>query len=464
MRFLLMALLLLLIPASAVACSCGAPGPACSYISDSKVIFLGTPVFTDDDGSGTFVQRTLYKFQVKEAFKGLAADTKEVWVDPGSFTSCYAVYRIGKDYLVFAGEAWGGMGSSPAMTVAAPGKKAKPLPAGFTPDTPVYYAPECNGTRWADSANDEIGWLRLWRDGKTSTRAYGTVTAFDLPVSGAIVEITSEHGVQKTTSSEKGEWSFENITPGHYTVTAALPDYTLDWKREAVIPAGACGYFDNLWLSTESAITGKIVDAKGKPVPDIHVQMAKMMPDGNATVLEGFVPAEKDGSFRFEGAAGDFVVGINLDTPPNSDVPYPPTYAPGVSDLKQARIIHIAPKQQVTNVELRLSPPLPIRRVDVKVTLPDGRPAPRRTWVEAHTSEHGGREIGEVEHNGVAHLKCLAGQSYQISARTTPAWKSDIPLRSQHIQVSSKVDLPAGVTPATIKLVLDKTKKAIEED
>ena len=42
------------------------------------------------------------KFSVEEAFKGLPPNTTEVWVDPGSFTSCYAEYTVGRRLLVFA--------------------------------------------------------------------------------------------------------------------------------------------------------------------------------------------------------------------------------------------------------------------------------------------------------------------------------------------------------------------------
>ena len=73
-------------------CDCGAPGPACAYVNAASAVFVGKVIFTDDDGSGTFMQRTHVHFQVEEVFKGLAPEAKDVWVDPGSFTSCYAEY------------------------------------------------------------------------------------------------------------------------------------------------------------------------------------------------------------------------------------------------------------------------------------------------------------------------------------------------------------------------------------
>src|SRR6266700_440261 len=84
------------------ACSCGRPAPACVYARNAKVIFLGKVTFTNEDHSGTFLQQTLVRFQVEEAFKGLSADAREVWIDPGSFTCVMPSTTLESDiwYLV----------------------------------------------------------------------------------------------------------------------------------------------------------------------------------------------------------------------------------------------------------------------------------------------------------------------------------------------------------------------------
>lgn len=111
-------------------------------------MFLGKVVFSDDDGSGTFVQRTFVHFDVQEVFKGLGAGVHDVWVDPGSFASCYAEYRRDERYLVFAYAGTRLPVGAPAMTTAPPGTKRKPLPVGVDAANPpvVYVAPECSGT------------------------------------------------------------------------------------------------------------------------------------------------------------------------------------------------------------------------------------------------------------------------------------------------------------------------------
>jgi hypothetical protein len=78
------------------------PAAACAYVSSAAVVFVGKVVFTNDDQSGTFVQKTLVRFEVEEAFKGLPPGADDVWIDPGSFTSCYAEYNVGERWLIFA--------------------------------------------------------------------------------------------------------------------------------------------------------------------------------------------------------------------------------------------------------------------------------------------------------------------------------------------------------------------------
>ena len=136
----------------AVCCDCNPPADASRYIDQASIAFTGKVVFTNDDGSGKFTQKTLVRFEVEEAFKGLGPETHEVWIDPGSLTSCYAEYHVGERYLVFA---YGGT----LLRRDKSSPKDKPLPRGLDPKNPpkVYSAPECSGTGLLSSnPNDPI--------------------------------------------------------------------------------------------------------------------------------------------------------------------------------------------------------------------------------------------------------------------------------------------------------------------
>ena len=112
-------------------CECGPPGDASRYIREARIAFVGKVVFTNDDGSGKFIQKTLVRFKVEEAFKGLGAETHEVWVDPGSFTYCYAEYHVGARLPSIWLWRRSSTKDSPTVSVAPGESKRKPTPSGI---------------------------------------------------------------------------------------------------------------------------------------------------------------------------------------------------------------------------------------------------------------------------------------------------------------------------------------------
>ena len=175
-------LILILMAAAALPawpCGCRAPKPACAYVG-ADAIFLGRVSFTNDDGSGTFVQATLVRFDVEEIFKGIPQGTTQVWVDPGSFTSCYEDYHLGERYLIVAQRSGAFPRDSAAMTLAQGRGRAKPTPPGIDPARPpvIYSAPECSGSRPADRfphIEMDYAMLRAYRAGQVLPRVFGRV-------------------------------------------------------------------------------------------------------------------------------------------------------------------------------------------------------------------------------------------------------------------------------------------------
>jgi hypothetical protein len=172
--FLLGVVLLPLVCCAALfGCECGPPGHASKYVKHASIVFVGKVLFTDDDGSGTFAQKTLVHFEVEEAYKGLERSVRDVWIDPGSCTTCYAEYAVGRRYLIFG---YGGEQLPPdthAMS-ASHQCKSKPLPSQIDlKNLPtVYAAPECSGTREITAETErsiahELRYLKKFRGTNT---------------------------------------------------------------------------------------------------------------------------------------------------------------------------------------------------------------------------------------------------------------------------------------------------------
>ena len=443
---------LLVCSIAAFACECGAPGPACDYVSHASAVFIGTPVYTNDNGSGTFLQQTLDKFEVDEIFKGLPEATKEVWVDPGSFTSCYAEYEIGKKLLVFAYAGKAMPVDSAAMTVGE-GGKPKPLPPGFDPGMPVYYAPECSGTRPAESAAEDIDWLRSWKKGETHTRIYGTVVdGLDAPLKGASVTVKGESGSLTTTSDVDGAWSFDKINPGKYDLSAEFPKSRLWWAFQPEVENGACS-FAKLRMVGTGSISGIAVGANGEPIGGIEIQLATL----SGEVLMP-MKAAADGSFNFiDLSAGDYLVGVNLRSPPSTDMPYERTYLPGVSTRQQAQILHLEQGGKLSVLRVRVPPRMKERTLLVQVKWPNGANVGAHIAVFA---EGESEEDAETNADGVAALKLLTSMSYKVSAQLWLSKPGDVTARRV---VSPPTQINAGENPVRISVVLSQTKVGFDD-
>ena len=72
---------------------------------------------------------------------------------------------------------------------------------------------------------------------------------------------------------------------------------------------------------------------------------------------------------------GEYVLGINLTGSPKAGFPYPPTYFPGVTQRSEATVIKLGLGEKVSDLLLRLPPPLSRRGVGGVVVWPDGSPA-----------------------------------------------------------------------------------------
>ena len=448
--------------ASGFACECGVLGPACSYVSTVPVIFIGTPAFTNEDGSGTFAQRTLYKFTVEEIFKGLPEGTKEVWVDPGSYTSCYAVYELGKRLLVFATTAGSFPTDTAAMTEAKPDGKVKPQPPGFDPKMPVYYAPECTGTREAVSAAGDIAWLRAWKRGETQTRILGTIHDWlDWPLTGAKVKIKSDTGNWSTISDSTGAFLFEPVKPGKYDVDATLAGYRLRWKPQVDVDQSTCGYRD-LSLEASGGLSGTVVNREGKPLTGVSLVVARMKGKEETFPPIHHDESRVDGSFLYRGLpVGDYLVGVNLDTAPNVDTPYPKTYAPGVPNRSEARLFHLGPSQTISGIRIQMPPRLRGRTIHLRVIWPNGENVGKGASAETDDEQSNLIDFEGLSEVGTATIKCFAAKPCTIEAKT---WLTK-PGESEKAQVAASPPhrIEAGNAPVSVTLTLSERREGWNE-
>lgn len=442
---------------SGFACECGAPAPACAYVSAAPVVFIGTPVYSNDDGSGTFIQQTFYKFTIEEIFKGLPEGTKEIWVDPGSFTSCYAEYKIGTKLLVFASERKFASVDTAAITIANSAGRRKPLPPGFDANVPVYYAPECTGTREVASATDDIKWLRLWKQGDVQARIQGVVRdGLDSLLPGVKITATSHNRDLTASTDASGTFTIEPVQPGKYELSATLSGYDLLSKPQVEVPEHSCGYA-RFYMAASGALSGRVVDQSGRPAAGIELNLARMQ--GSEMIFPSIHPetTKVGGFFRYaELPEGDYLIGVNLRSQPDVDTPYAPTYAPGVPSREGAQVFHLGRGQQLSHIRIQLPPRLRLRTIHVEVHWPDGRSAGPLAWVGSEA------DFQQTKVDGSASIRCFAASDCTVKASRwlTRRGESATP----KCALSSPKHVKAGNTPVSFSLILTETKSSCDDE
>ncbi len=429
--------MLLFAPLPLPACSCGPAGPACAYASRAAAIFIGTVAFTDHDAALGLRQRTLVKFRVEEAFKGLSPETREVWVDPGSFTSCYAEYPVGERFLVFA---YGGQLSMPPdtpMMSVNPGEATqKPLPSGIDPIKPpvVYVAAECSGTRKIKTdVRDRLGdmeYLRAYKAGTARSLVRGRVVEdadfgiFEPPgLRGVKVTLTG-NGINKSTQTDaNGDYVFDDVPAGLYTVVPFLKPYVAQAQAlETQVPHDGCGAA-NFNMVAPGVIEGTLLNDSGQPATRVRVEVLRIDGQGKPIYYaQKEILTGSDGRYRFDDLpSGDFQVGVNLFRPPDPKTPYEPTKWSGVA----APSIHLFAGERKQISPFRLPPPAAVRNIEAQVRWPDGSPAAGvSVWGEI--GDHAAA-LAKTDTNGLASIDLLEGIAYSIEAKIWLARKLPAP-------------------------------------
>ncbi len=410
------------------ACDCRAPKPPCAYIA-ADAIFLGRVSFTNDDNSGKFTQATLVRFEVEERFKGIAPEVRQIWVDPGSFTSCYERYTLGERYLVFGNRKDRLPNDTAAMTVmrSSDGRK-KPIPPDFDSTTPppVYYAPECGGSRPAtyQSMDRDLAMLGDYRAGKLLPRVLGHVYLYPFfgwplltgpALQGARVKMDSGTNVLRATTDGNGDISLKDAPAGIYNAWAELPPYRMGPQVILHVPEIGCGYAD-IELTTTSTLQGIVLDHRGRPAPGIPVGVrAKDARLAKEMRYPPWTKTDESGQFAIRGLPdADLYLSAGSGSP-TTKMPYKRVeYRSGDSHVG-ATVLRLRPGERRQGMVLWLEPPLEKTSVTVRVVDNHGQPAVN-VGVFAFDDDDVISELARTGPNGTAELPCLRWWKYNLKA------------------------------------------------
>ena len=324
----------------AFGCSCAVPPPTCQAVGQSDLVFVGT-VTEIVTRPGEFKRA---RMNIDVTFKGALNKTIELF-DDGMCDG--PDLQVGRQYLMYTS-------GSPKCSGSCAGLQSQPPDRG----------------RGRGS-----GISQQYSAGRTATYIDGTVRFrpdepedSDLGDAGRTplkdVRVTlSGNGTQfSTTTTSAGRYSFPNLAPGEYAVSAELSGYRVDWAPESVnLVANGCAEA-NLLMKVDRRVRGRIRDDNGEPVSGALVEMVST----NQQLKRWEQPVLLDvsdeiGDYTIEGIPpGEYYFGVNIRSTPTREHPYPSTYYPNTPDLHKAQRIVVVAGPSVQEFDLRVSRRLPI--------------------------------------------------------------------------------------------------------
>lgn len=428
-----MRLLLLLsaaLPALLPACSCSplAAAPACELVGHAPVILRGQVLGTEHLQVPPFNSAVhLFRLRVDRVYQGLPPATAEVLVEGDPSDPCGQSYNVGEEYLLFA----------------VPGSRG---------DVPLLFAGQCSGSRPVSHAAEDLRFLELYRAGQARTRIFGKTlqsvfrdpSGSPIPVAQANVTLRSSGALHHQLSGADGSYSFEDVPPGGYELSAALTHFYANPHHQSIsIVPGGCA-LRHLELKPDTRLTGVAVDRDGTPVPDAEVQLLRRDPQGEwADDAAHATTTDSTGQFVFANvAAVEYFLGFGIER----DGPTLP------SSRAAARAIHLLPAQPIEGLRLTVPEPDPPRSLTIWVTWPNGRSlGPHLLQLSANQ---------RVVHNGAGdaleyNFAGLANRTYVFRARYwVDDLSSDAPPAGHRLAISNAVTVEPGSAPRLVHLIL----------
>ena len=271
-RFL--ALSLLLIPETALACTCAGPTAVCQQVAASDIVFIGTvesivPRFLDywnpaQKQSLTLLNAETARAQADRSASSLAAaknayagifpdlpeDSKKLLEGAKSHVDLvkafYTILGNGRRVRFTVKTAYRGEeDEDDTLDVWTPfGDCGYDFQTGETylvyadddEESGVLSTDSCSGTKRLSDAGGDLAYLYFFENnGDDSARLDGFATSNELhqmdatharaPVAGVMVELKSERGSRFTETGANGKFVFDGLAAGEYSIAAYSPGY-----------------------------------------------------------------------------------------------------------------------------------------------------------------------------------------------------------------------------------------------
>jgi hypothetical protein len=283
------------------------------------------------------------------------------------------------------------------------------------------------------------------------------------PYQGMVLRAESPTFTASTKTKSDGSYEFSALPVGKYKVVPEIPrglDFNHEYEDnyQADLTSGQCANISFL-LQPNTRIRGHLTLPSGMESKTIEVVAIPT----NLTKLNQFsgksdFTDEKDRFDLWPLPPGDYYVGVNINSSPKPDAPFPPTYYPGVTNRKNAIVVSLG-LAQVRELELPIREIAKPRLVHFVAIGLDGKPM-KAVYIQLEDLRHPG-DAGsyvnvDLDHNGGGTLIVYAGYSYHLHGSHYVGNGKD--------WCSKPVLINAGTEPVEVRFVMDRMEGNCEID
>jgi hypothetical protein len=275
-----------------------------------------------------------------------------------------------------------------------------------------------------------------------------------VPLRKIVVHAKSDSSDVSTQALDDGTFEFASLSNGKYTIIPEIPvgnDYSHEYpdNYQADIRDGECRNV-SFMIQPNTRIRGHV---NSKVAADLSNVMVLAIPvnvkDPNSLSGKwGFV-GENDRFDLWPLPPGDYYVGVNINSSPSAERPFPPTYFPGVTNENEASIVHVK-EGEVKDIELSLPQLASPRMVHFTAIGLDGKPM-RKIYIQLEDLSHPGDAASyvnvDLSSKGEGTLTIYSGYSYHLHGSHWVRYGED--------WCAKTVTIPAGSEPVEARFVVD---------
>ncbi len=227
----------------------------------------------------------------------------------------------------------------------------------------------------------------------------GRVTIKDRGVPGVAIGLrkgdmfTPSEPFQRATTDQDGFYRISNIAPGSYSITAAVPAYVMSDSKENRFKNVLVGDDENVEginfaLVRGGVITGRVIDADGRPVIEqqVNVYPAEMYDQRQQRSIYavGSVQTDDRGIYRvFSLSAGRYKVAVGRSDDEQSVTynqgrsnAYKQVFYPDVTDQAKATVVEVSEGSEANNIDITIGRAGQTFSASGQLVDENGQPAP----------------------------------------------------------------------------------------